>query len=63
MDAGEIMRLPVDEVFAYLWGSWVGVLGLTVRDDPFKISAEEAHRILTAAQHALARGLRPNDAP
>jgi AcrR family transcriptional regulator len=62
MDAGEIMALPVHEVFAYLWGSWVGVLGLTVRDDPFKISADEAYRILAAAQHALARGLRPQTA-
>lgn len=63
MAAGEIVTLPVDEVFAYLWGSWVGVLGLTVRDDPFKISAETAHRILAAAQHALARGLRPGEQP
>lgn len=62
MDEGEILTLPVNEVFAYLWGSWVGVLGLMVRDDRFKISADEAHRILTAAQHVLARGLRPDSA-
>ena len=63
MDAGEIMTLPVGEVFAYLWGSWVGVMGMMFRSDRFKLSPAEAHRILTAAQHALARGLQPTASP
>lgn len=59
MTAGEIIELPVNEVFAYLWGSWAGVLGMLVRDDRFKITVEEANRILTGAQYALALGMSP----
>lgn len=59
MQAGEIIELPVDEVFTYLWGSWAGVLSMMVRNDRFRISVEQARRILLGAQYALARGVSP----
>ncbi|MBO9534033.1 MAG: TetR/AcrR family transcriptional regulator [Solirubrobacteraceae bacterium] len=60
MDAGELMRMPEIDVLRYLWASWAGVLTMMVREDRFKIEAEDAHRILGGAQWILARGMRPD---
>jgi TetR/AcrR family transcriptional regulator len=59
MDAGEMVQLPVVEVLAYLWASWAGVLGMVIREDRFRISVDEARRILRGAQFFLARGIHP----
>lgn len=59
IQAGELIPLPVADVFDFLWGAWAGVLSLTLRRDRFRISGDDAERVLRGAQHALAKGLRP----
>ena len=57
IDAGELAPLSVRHVLTYLWASWSGVIAMSVRDDEFRISSEDARVILDGAREVLARGM------
>lgn len=63
MDAGEIRAMPVQQVVSYFWVLWVGMINLTRREDPFRLSVEQLRPMLAEAADTLERGLAPDDAP
>ncbi len=44
MDAGEIRRMPVQQVVGYFWVMWQGMIGLTTRGDAFRLPADQLRR-------------------
>jgi AcrR family transcriptional regulator len=59
MEAGEIVRIEPDLAMTYLWGSWSGVLALSLREAPLRVDADAVRTTLQAASAVLVRGLSP----
>jgi TetR/AcrR family transcriptional regulator len=57
IDAGEIPPVPIDEAMIYLWGSWNGVITLTLRQDEMRVPPELAARALGLGRRVLEAGL------
>ncbi len=60
MDAGEIRRMPVQQVVSYFWVLWSGMIDLTTRADHFRLPVEQVRLMLAEAADVLERGLAPD---
>lgn len=63
MRIGEIIPLSPEMAMTYLWGSWSGVLALTLRDAPLQVPKDYIRATLKVASLVLERGLSTNPPP
>ena len=63
IEQGEIAPIDPDMAMTYLWGSWSGVLALSLRDAPLTVPKDYVRDTLQRASLVLVRGLTPNPAP
>lgn len=63
IEQGEIAPIDPDMAMTYLWGSWSGVLALSLRDAPLTVPKDYVRETLQRASLVLVRGLTPNPAP
>ncbi|MBO9533984.1 MAG: TetR/AcrR family transcriptional regulator [Solirubrobacteraceae bacterium] len=63
MDKGEILRTDPDMAMTFLWGSWSGVLALTVREGSLHVNADWVRATLQAGAMVLERGLSVDPPP
>lgn len=59
IDVGEIRAdLDADRGMRFLWGSWNGVIALSLRQDDLRVDGEELRRTLELGRHLISDGLR-----
>ncbi len=63
IEAGEIRALPVQQVVAYFWALWSGLIAMTNRTDGFGLRPEQLRSMLADAADILERGLAPSGEP
>ena len=63
MASGEILRTDPDMAMTFLWGTWSGVLALTVREGPLRVDPDWVRATLQTGAMVLRRGLSTDPPP
>jgi TetR/AcrR family transcriptional regulator len=59
VEVGEVRAdLDADRAMRFLWGSWNGVIALSLRQDGLRVDVEELRRTLTLGRQLISDGLR-----